>query len=414
MALNFRRVTPKRLTLGDVSRLSAGQRSHEGRGAPARGGFLPEGEAALGTLAKSHSHIRVQRFYKQAAARVLLPMERIHNCLRAVTAGRANVGVWMSNEHQRAHYKNLQTCGSVWHCPVCAAKISETRRAELEAAIAVHKASGGEVLLLTLTNSHHKRDRLADLLEGQTKALTLFRGGKKAVALFKGMGVVGMVRAWEVTHGASGWHPHFHILVFLARPLDDLAGWRDCLARRWQNCCKAARLPLPDLIHGCDLQDGSYAARYASKWGLPEEMTKGHIKKGREGGKTPFDLLGEFAETGDMEPARLFQEYAICFKGKRQLVWSPGLKARLKIEERTDDQVAAGGDEGAFLLGLLDLEQWRTIVHSDQRAKVLEVAESQGWAAVLAFVSALPPPPPKPDSPLQATSRRRNRHSKAI
>ncbi len=36
---------------------------------------------------------------------------------------------------------------------------------------------------------------------------------------------------------------------------------------------------------------GAYADKYVSKWGLEQEMTKGHIKKGREGGLTPFDLL---------------------------------------------------------------------------------------------------------------------------
>lgn len=334
-----------------------------------------------------------------------MPKERIHNCLRAVSAGHSNVAVWMSTEHQRAHYKNLQTCGSVWHCPVCAAKISEQRRSELEAAIAVHRAGGGEVLLLTLTNSHHKRHRLADLVEGQQKALKLFNGGKGGADLFEGMGVVGKIRAWEVTHGANGWHPHFHILVFLKAPLDGLAGWRDCLARRWQNSCRRAGLPIPDLTHGCDLRDGTYAAAYASKWGLPEEMTKGHIKQGKEGGKTPFDLLGDFADTGDMEPGRLFQEYAVVFKGKRQLVWSPGLKDRLRIEDVTDDQAAAGGDDGAFLLGLITLEQWRAVLLADKRAELLELAESSGWLGVVSLLENLPPPPAEPPDRTRRRSR---------
>jgi hypothetical protein len=354
--------------------------------------ILKAAPAALGTSAKSHSPSRAERFANQATARILLPKERVRYCFRS-RRSEEDVSVWRSDQYQRAHFKGLKTCGSVWHCPVCAAKISERRRGEMEAAMAVHQSRGGVVLLLTLTNSHHKRHRLSDLLEGQTKALTLFRGGKKAVSIFKGMGVVGMVRAWEVTHGESGWHPHFHILVFLSGPLDDLQGWRDCLARRWQNCCRSAGLPIPDLIHGCDLQDGTYAARYASKWGLSDEVTKGHTKKGREGGKTPFDLLREVTDTGEAGPAVLFQEYAICFKGKRQLVWSPGLKAALAVEDVTDEELAESTEESSVLLGYLSVEDWRVVIKTHSRAAVLDAAE-QSWPAVLDLLLRLHSKPP--------------------
>ena len=81
--------------------------------------------------------------------------------------------------------------------------------------------------------------------------------------------------------------------------------------------------------HGLDIQDGSQADRYVAKWGLPEEMSKGHMKKGKNGGYTPFDLLELSIEDkplyGGKLPSKLFQEYAIVMKGQRQLVlgsWS--------------------------------------------------------------------------------------------
>ena len=40
--------------------------------------------------------------------------------------------------------------------------------------------------------------------------------------------------------------------------------------------------------HGLDLADGTYADQYIGKWGVEHEMTKGHIKKGKEGGLTPL------------------------------------------------------------------------------------------------------------------------------
>ena len=40
--------------------------------------------------------------------------------------------------------------------------------------------------------------------------------------------------------------------------------------------------------HGLDIQDGSHADKYVAKWGLPEEMSKGHMKKGKEWRLYPF------------------------------------------------------------------------------------------------------------------------------
>lgn len=81
----------------------------------------------------------------------------------------------------------------------------------------------------------------------------------------------------------------------------------------------------------CDFQDGTYADQYVGKWGIEHEMTKGHVKKGKET-FTPFDLL-RLSEKDDLIfekfPSKLFQEFAIAFKGARQLVFSRGLKHSL-------------------------------------------------------------------------------------
>ena len=53
---------------------------------------------------------------------------------------------------------------------------------------------------------------------------------------------------------------------------------------------------MPDHVHGCDLREGKYADKYVSKWGLADEVTKGHIKKGKEDSVTPWDLLRQSEE----------------------------------------------------------------------------------------------------------------------
>ena len=109
--------------------------------------------------------------------------------------------------------------------------------------------------------------------------------------------------------------------------------------------------------HGLDIQDGTYAADYVAKWGLPEELTKGHLKKGRNGSYTPFDLLQLSIENESIHgklPSKLWQEFAIAMKGAQQLRWGRGLKKLLLIEEKTDEELAEETEENAILLTDVD------------------------------------------------------------
>ena len=64
---------------------------------------------------------RVERFALQSVARDILPDSRTAKCLR-IRAHDRDVQVWKSKKHKTASYGGLQTCGSVWVCPVCGAK----------------------------------------------------------------------------------------------------------------------------------------------------------------------------------------------------------------------------------------------------------------------------------------------------
>ena len=107
--------------------------------------------AALGINAKLRATLSdrmADRFALQSVARSILPKSRTAKCLR-IRAYQRDVEVWKSKEHNTASYGGLQTCGSVWTCPVCSSKIAERRRVEIQGAIATHRAQGGEVQLLT-------------------------------------------------------------------------------------------------------------------------------------------------------------------------------------------------------------------------------------------------------------------------
>jgi len=337
--------------------------------------------------------VRLERFALQSSARKCLKdskVIRVNRCLRVRHKG-AEISVFRSLGHKTACYGGLQTCASVWVCPVCAAKISERRKHELEKAIEQHTAKGGDVLLLTLTNPHYLGDKLVDVLEGQRQALVYFNAGAVVTRFNKSIGLIGQVRALEVTHGRkravnNGWHPHYHVLLFVQSGLV-LLDLHTALHERWVKACVKAGLPAPSFQHGVRLDNGTKAAAYASKWGLESEMTKGHIKKATNG-ETPFDLLRSVLLESDKQAFVLFREFAETFKGKRQLFWSPGLKAQFDLEDITDEVLASQQDDQAAVLGTIELEDWQRILKADLRGEVLELAR-HGWEPVQLLLNGL-------------------------
>lgn len=343
---------------------------------------------------------RVQRFALQSVARSLFPKSRLDKCLRLRQKGQ-EIQVLQSVEHKTASYSGLQTCGSVWRCPVCSAKIAERRRGEIIAAMTSHKAAGGCVTMLTLTAPHQVKDKLSDLLEKQAKALNSFWNSRKTKTVFEEMGIVGQIKALEVTHGRkspqnNGWHPHYHVLQFGGVGVDlarfdaaHMTDWQVRLYVVWAACCVNAGLGAPSLQHGLKLDDGSKAAKYVSKWGLEDEMTKGHTKKALHG-ETPFDFLRAYlADKNDKQAAALFVEFAQTFEGKHQLHWSRGLKKRFAIGEKTDEQLSAVQDDFAQLLGTITLDQWRDVLKVEGRVHVLVLAVAGGWDAVRLYLDEI-------------------------
>ena len=84
------------------------------------------------------------------------------------------------------------------------------------------------------------------------------------------------------------------------------------LALEWQIACVKAGMKAPSLENGVDVQKGKRLTDYVAKWGLEDEMTKGHTKKGKEGGLTPFDLLRQSGDNPHY--SHLFRQFADSFK----------------------------------------------------------------------------------------------------
>lgn len=247
-----------------------------------------------------------------------------------------------NREAQRSRFDGLKTCGSVWWCPCCSPRIAAVRKTELDALLAGARSEGLSVVMLTLTFRHDLAGPLGPALSAVKDAFRRLGRRRDWQALFPkgpdGERIGGTVVATEVTHGRNGWHPHLHILMCLqGKPAEALAsvealreGWSVSLAAEGRSCNAA----------GFQVQGASAAGQYVAGFGAAEEMSLQGEKKGRKGGRSPWQLLDD-ARDGDSWAGRLWQEYALAFKGRRQLVWSRGLKARFGVDEVEDEAAAA-------------------------------------------------------------------------
>lgn len=386
------------------------------------GGTPPRtvGSLALGTHAKyaageqavfSPAAARAERFWLQSVARRCVPDElRLAACLSWPISRGVQVSVWNSLALRRSHFAGLQTCGSVWQCPPCNVRIAEGRRRELSQAFDVWSASGGVFWFGTFTRSHARRDSLADVVDEFSRAQRSMVGNWAYKQWAARVGLVGTVAALEVTLGGpNGDHPHRHVGMFLRPPAGvNVAGARVELLAAWSAAGRRAGFTMTARGLDLDVSQGAFGDYLAKlghvpapdrrPWGVEDELTKSISKRSRSGGGlSAFDLLRVAGETGELDAVLKFREFAGVFKGKRQLVWSHGLRRALheldpafRLTERSDGELAAErlarGD--VFLAGLSDRE-WRAVRRLDRRSALLDVADGGDGEAVAAFVAGV-------------------------
>lgn len=322
------------------------------------------------------------------AIRRILPKHRTSQCLWQLADPNKTIQVIKDLEFDRARFNNLRVCGRVWTCPLCSRKINEVRGQEIRSAIDVAATMGIKVALLTCTAPHVIHDELETLLYRMLKSWRHLIGDRTGKIIKADMGIVGTIRNIECTCGDNGWHPHFHCIVFYKKDVD-LVEMESRLAAHWQHVCIKSGLRRPSDAHGLTLQDGSHVSAYMTKWGLEHEMTKSMAKLGRNGGRTPFDLLRDY-EKGEQKDqnAMLFREFEHAFHGKRQLYWSNGLKKKLAIVEITDEEIAVMETERVTqCIYELQLNQWK-LVRPFHRATLLTLAEKDPLS-IPAFLSSL-------------------------
>lgn len=365
---------------------------------------------------------RAERYRLQNSARDLLlwkgqgegleypaNFHRTAKCLHVRTG--SNVGVHLSNEHNKAFMSGLAVCGSVWSCPVCAAKIQERRRIEIAQAFDWAYTNNKKVIMVTFTIPHYANQRLVELITKMRAAFSGLRAGNPWVRITQRVGYIGLIRSLEVTLGENGWHPHTHEAWIVDKETDTEA-LRDRVAARWLTMCKRAGIVAKSaeasfLARSVNIMDNCSTSDYLAKqddsrnWGIDRELASASSKKSRSPkGFHPFGLLAEHAEGGEgrKDAGARFIEYATTMRDKRcrQIFWSADLKKLVGLEDKQDEELAEEQTDKADLLGLLDADQWSLIIKCQAKSDVLDAAENGGWDAIMTLIDRLKSRTPAP------------------
>jgi hypothetical protein len=235
----------------------------------------------------------------------------------------------------------VETCSSVWACPICANRIYARRAAEVTRFVVWALAQGLTLYMVTLTIRHQKAHSLKQLQRGMAASWRKwFTTGREATERRKAWGIKHYIRATEVTHGPNGWHPHLHIMLAADRLPYEL----ECI--EGSNAWMAAVYKLlgeewmPDHTHGMRITRirGNEQARYLSKLGL--EIAQISTKSARKDGHQTAWGIGQDAANQLPGAGELWEEYQAAMFGQRQLTWSRGTKKLAGVEEVSDDEIA--------------------------------------------------------------------------
>lgn len=319
------------------------------------------GQRADPEAAERYRRDRRQRHRLLDWMRTHTTLDRVRKCC-AVPRQAGGVGVRFGAGEVGAGFDGLATCGSPWSCPVHAASIGAERAAgEITPVVRyVIDDLGGSVLHITFTVSHHAGMPLAETLDAVSGAWSDVTGSRAWRSLDQAHGREGFTRGAEATWGkANGWHPHLHVLLFLAGEVgpaeaqtiaDTLFGtYRAALVRRGFAVGREHGVRAEVATTRRDAE--TVLARYVSK--IASEVTRQDRKRGKADRWAPFELLraAHDAEVlGDAGTAAellaLWAEYEQATHGRKQLTWSgrrgdvADIRTRAGVRDRTDQDIA--------------------------------------------------------------------------
>lgn len=313
---------------------------------------------------------------------------------------RPDVEIWQGPGGYRL--SGLVTCGSVWACPVCSWKIAIGRGKEVQNIIDRHAGAGGGVYLVTATLPHDQGNALKPLREAVSNAWRKVTTRRQWRNLQQQIGYIGFVRALEVTHGENGWHPHLHILLFTKRPLQNAVKGllESYLYEAWVKAIIQAGYRPPTREHGLTVEDGRSAGHYVAKVtsGLAGEVATSAGKYGRNGSRTPLQILEDYGNREDPRDRQLWLEWISGMHGARQLTYSRGIRERyMQDGEKTDAELAADAEiEDDVLAYVIPGRSWDRLIRLDRQltGNLMCLLETRGLDYAIRYLDRIYKGPP--------------------
>ena len=315
---------------------------------------------------------------------------------RIIQCGRAscnNSGVVVKRSVNGYVYgSGVITCGSPWVCLRCSYKIRSKRARHTGTAVAVHLDLGGGVLFATITMSHDRGEPLSRVWPILSDGWRFMTAGRQWVNFKADFGLMGMIKAVEVTHGVNGWHPHLHVLFFVDEPMNDFdrddvyREFRRHLRERWiRRLSKKHKRNVSQefgiRFDPVKADESDKIGVYCTKVGY--ELAMADSKIGRsDGQRHPFAIAHDAASYGDKADVMLLREWIAGSKRKRSIAWTGAeIKAYVSAEaDKSDDELAQEEQIGDEALLVVEKDLWRRIISASMHARTdfLEVFEDGG------------------------------------
>lgn len=213
----------------------------------------------------------INDFVPEQGLRVGYILRTLANCGKNV---HPFTGVHVASNGEQTKIYGQRFCDNAWICPRCTAKILSKYEAKITIAVQQLEKQGLVPIMVTFAVRHLSYIKCADIFEilyetynKFTRKRTVDRKsengdqGRKHGA-FKNfcedVEVQHVIRSSDVTFGINGWHPHFHVLLFIPKEnLHKVLDWEETLNANWD----------------------TFVAKIAKKYITPDKYKQGAIDR---------------------------------------------------------------------------------------------------------------------------------------
>jgi hypothetical protein len=305
---------------------------------------------------------------------------RVRSCHKNRAYGQDAITIKLSGNdvhNPNASYGGLQTCESIWACPVCAARIAVEKGQDILKALEWAKRENLAPVMVALTARHHAGMQLSwfkDLFKGSWE---MFSSGRRWKHFKKKFGIKHYIVNREVTRGDSGWHYHMHLLLFLdfgelkAAAADSLQAE---LEAYWIHCLETHGLEgLPEIALHVSAH-GNVGQSYLTKIGitinekdgrLEYEMTSSETKSGQ----SIWDIL-RHSYYGDESASALYIEFIEAMQDTNFITFSHELRDLIADIELPESESVASNEKSDF--AEISPYWWKIVRRSGAMGKLLE------------------------------------------